>query len=179
MGFVAPEILASNLLKISSTATQYDFGVLTSVMHMAWVRGVCGRLESRYRYSTRIVYNNFPWPSPSDAQRKAIETAAQAVLDARAAHPGATLADLYDPLAMPPNLRKAHDALDRVVDAAYGQPRGFPTEAARLAFLFTLYQSRAAPLDAGGGAAKRPAVKRKPRLPKPKPAPQPGLLDGH
>jgi hypothetical protein len=80
---------------------------------------------------------------------------------------------------MPPNLRKAHDALDRVVDAAYGQPRGFPTESARLAFLFTLYQSRAAPLDAGGGAAKRPAVKRKPRLPKPKPAPQPGLLDGN
>jgi hypothetical protein len=178
MGFLPPDIIASNKLQVLAGGTKLHFGILTSAMHMAWVRAVCGRLESRYSYAPAI-YNNFPWPSPSDAQRKAIETAAQAVLDARAAHPGATLADLYDPLAMPPNLRKAHDALDRVVDAAYGQPRGFPTEAARLAFLFTLYQSRAAPLDAGGGAAKRPAVKRKPRLPKPKPAPQPGLLDGN
>ena len=98
------------------------------------------------------------------------------VLDA--AHAGATLADLYDPLTMPPNLRKAHDALDRVVDAAYGQPRGFPTEAARLAFLFTLYQSRAAPLDAGGGSTHRAVAKPKEkRLPKPKPGQQLGLLD--
>jgi hypothetical protein len=178
MAFEEPGTIASDLLITLEGATLFHFGILTSTMHMAWVRAVCGRLKSDYRYAPAI-YNNFPWPTPDDAQRAAIETAAQAVLDARAAHPGATLADLYDPLTMPPNLRKAHDALDRVVDAAYGQPRGFPTEAARLAFLFTLYQSRAAPLDAGGGAAKRPAVKRKPRLPKPKPAPQPGLLDGN
>jgi hypothetical protein len=177
IGFAGPENICGDSNMLMPEAKEIHFAILTSEMHMAWVRGVCGRLESRYRYSTGIVYNNFPWPDPSDAQRKAIETAAQAVLDARSAHPGATLADLYDPLAMPPNLRRAHDALDRVVDAAYGQPRGFPTEAARLAFLFTLYQSRAAPLDAGGGAAKRPAKPRKTRLPKPKATPQPGFLD--
>jgi hypothetical protein len=120
-------------------------------MHMAWVRAVCGRLESRYRYSAGIVYNNFPWPESNDPQRCAIETAAQAVLDARARylHPspsgraaggeGATLADLYDPLAMPPELRKAHRHLDRAVDAAYGKTT-FASEAERVAFLFARYQ---------------------------------------
>jgi hypothetical protein len=145
-------------------------------MHMAWVRAVCGRLESRYSYAPAI-YNNFPWPTPTDAQRQTIETAAQAVLDARAAHPGATLADLYDPLAMPQNLRRAHEALDRAVDAAYAVPRGgFPTEAARLAFLFTLYQARTAPLDAGGSAApkRKPATRATPKRPRTR---QPTLPD--
>ncbi len=114
---------------------------------MSRIRNVAGRLESRFRYSSKIVYNNFPWPDPTPAQRQKIEATAQAILDARAAHPGATLADLYDPLAMPPNLVAAHQANDRAVDAAYGQPRGFPTEAARLAFLFDRYQALAAPLD--------------------------------
>jgi len=108
-------------------------------MHMAWVRAVCGRLESRYRYSKDIVYNNFPWPSPTDTQRTAIEAAAQGVLDARAAHAGASLADLYDPLTMPPDLVRAHQVLDRAVDAAYGY-KGVTTDAARVAFLFGLYQ---------------------------------------
>lgn len=91
-------------------------------MHMAWTRYTFGRLESRYQYSISIVYNDFPWPeNPSDTQKRTIEQAAQSVLDARAMHPGASLADLYDPLAMPPSLVKAHQALDAAVDAAYGK----------------------------------------------------------
>ena len=108
-------------------------------MHMSWVRAVCGRIKSDYRYSAGIVYNNFPWPDPNDKQREAIETAAQGVLDARAQFPDATLADLYDPLTMPPALVKAHQALDRAVDAAYGK-RSFKTDAERVAFLFERYQ---------------------------------------
>lgn len=133
-------------------ATLYHFGILTSTMHNAWMRTVCGRLESRYRYSVGIVYNNFPWPEipPSPplakgggAQRggiSAIETAAQAVLDARAQFPGSTLADLYDPLTMPPELVHAHQRLDRAVDAAYGK-KSFASEAERVAFLFERYQA--------------------------------------
>ena len=147
MAFAEPETLCGDAAFIVSNATRYHFGVLTSRMHMAWVRATCGRLESRFRYSAGIVYNNFPWPDASAAQRRAVEAAAQKVLDARAAHPGATLADLYDPVAMPPNLTVAHTALDRVVDAAYGQRGGFATEAARLAFLFARYQALVAPLD--------------------------------
>ena len=109
-------------------------------MHNAWVRYTCGRLESRYRYSASLVYNNFPWPeSPTDKQRNAIETAAQGVLDARAQFPDASLADLYDPLTMPPALVKAHQKLDTAVDAAYGK-KGFRNDAERVAFLFALYQ---------------------------------------
>ena len=108
-------------------------------MHNAWMRTVCGRLKSDYRYSAGIVYNNFPWPEPTDKQRAAIEAAAQAVLDTRAQFPTSTLADLYDPRAMPPELTKAHAALDRAVDAAYGK-RSFATEAERVAFLFDRYQ---------------------------------------
>ena len=107
---------------------------------MAWMRYTCGRLESRYSYSNTIVYNNFPWPeNPTDARKQKIEAAAQAVLDARAAHPNASLADLYDPLTMPPNLVKAHQALDAAVDAAYGR-KNFKSDAERVAFLFELYQ---------------------------------------
>ena len=109
---------------------------------MAWTRAVCGRLESRYQYSAGIVYNNFPWPTPGEAQRGKIETAAQAVLAARALYPNATLADLYDPLTMPPELLKAHKALDRAVDAAYGKV-SFASEAERVAFLFRLYRGLA------------------------------------
>ncbi|WP_308811208.1 type IIL restriction-modification enzyme MmeI [Nitrosomonas oligotropha] len=99
-----------------------------------------GRLESRYRYSAKYTYNTLPWPEPSDTQRQTIETAAQAVLDARALFPNATLADLYDPLAMPPELVRAHQTLDRAVDAAYGK-KSFASEAERVAFLFERYQT--------------------------------------
>jgi hypothetical protein len=108
---------------------------------MAWVRSVCGRLKSDYRYSAGIVYNNFPWPDPPDDEaRQAIEAAAQVVLDTRAAFPGATLADLYDPLSMPPALLRAHQKLDAAVDKAYGKT-GFKSDAERMAFLFQRYQA--------------------------------------
>ena len=140
MGFEQPTTLCSDLLFVLPSATRYHFGVLTSTMHNAWVRYTCGRLESRYRYSAAIVYNNFPWPAnPTDKQRAAIEEAAQGVLDARAQFPGASLADLYDPVAMPPALVKADQKLDAAVDAAYGQ-KGFANDAARVAFLFEMYR---------------------------------------
>jgi hypothetical protein len=140
IGFVPPEILCSDLVFMVPHTTLFHFGVISSTMHMAWTRYTCGRLESRYRYSAGIVYNNFPWPeSPSDKQREAIEAAAQGVLDARATFPDSTLADLYDPVTMPPALVKAHQALDRAVDAAYGR-RTFATDADRVAFLFDRYQ---------------------------------------
>ncbi|MHB1799624.1 MAG: class I SAM-dependent DNA methyltransferase [Vulcanimicrobiaceae bacterium] len=140
IGYFKPDTLASNLLRIVSHATPYHFGVLSSTMHNAWMRTVAGRLESRYRYSVHIVYNNFPWPQavPEDKQR-AVTVAAQAVLAARAAHAGATLADLYDPDSMPGDLQDAHKALDKAVDAAYSY-RGAKDDAARVAFLFALYQ---------------------------------------
>jgi len=117
----------------------FHFGILNSLMHNVWVKYTSGRLESRVRYEAS-VYNTFPWPeSPTDVQKQKIESAAQAVLDARAAHPNASLADLYDPLTMPPNLVKAHQALDAAVDAAYGR-KGFKNDAERVAFLFELYQ---------------------------------------
>jgi hypothetical protein len=122
-------------------ATNYHFGILSSTMHNAWARYTCGRLKSDLRYSKDIVYNNFPWPDyPSDTQREKIEAAAQAVLDARAQFPDATLADLYDPLTMPPALVKAHQKLDAAVDAAYGK-KNFKNDAERVAFLFERYQA--------------------------------------
>ncbi|WP_417913225.1 class I SAM-dependent DNA methyltransferase, partial [Candidatus Electronema sp. TJ] len=146
IGFMPADVIASNLCLIVPDADFYHFGVLSSVMHNAWMRTVCGRLESRYRYSASIVYNNFPWPeNPSGKQRQAIETAAQAVLDARAQFPDSSLADLYDPLTMPPVLLKAHRVLDKAVDAAYGKS-SFSAEAARVAFLFDLYQKYTASL---------------------------------
>ncbi|GAB4396371.1 MAG: N-6 DNA methylase [Rhodoferax sp.] len=154
IGFMAAEVIANGSALIVPSATLYHFGVLQSSMHMAWMRAVCGRLESRYQYSASIVYNNFPWPSPTDAQRAAIEAAAHGVLDARAQFPGATLADLYDPLTMPPALVKAHAALDRAVDAAYGC-RGGKDDPARVAFLFARYQQLAAPLAPASRARRR------------------------
>ncbi|MHB8137320.1 MAG: DNA methyltransferase [Smithellaceae bacterium] len=140
VGFMQPNTIASNLCLIIPHAEIYHFGILTSTMHNAWVRTVCGRLKSDYRYSAGIVYNNYPWPeNPTDKQKQAIEVAAQGVLDARAQFPGSTLADLYDPLTMPPVLLKAHQTLDHAVDAAYGKTN-FKTEAERVAFLFELYQ---------------------------------------
>jgi len=140
IGLYDENTISTNLNLIIPNATLHHFGILTSTMHNAWMRTVCGRLESRYRYSAGIVYNNFPWPEPTGTQRQAIETAAQAVLDARAQFPDATLADLYDPLSMPPELVRAHQRLDRAVDAAYGK-KSFASEAERVAFLFERYQA--------------------------------------
>ncbi len=145
VGFIGPDILCSNLLKLVPDATLYHFGVIQSTMHMAWTRIACGRLKSDYRYSSGIVYNNFPWPTPTDRQRAAIETAAQGVLDARAQFPQSTLADLYDPVTMPPALTRAHQDLDRAVDAAYGKT-SFVNELARITLLFERYQAIVSPL---------------------------------
>jgi hypothetical protein len=151
-GYYTPEYIVHNSCSSIPGATLYHFGVLHSAMHMAWVRQVCGRLESRYRYSAKLVYNNFPWPAPEDVEGKkhaAVEAAARAVLDAREPHlsGGATLADLYDPLAMPADLAKAHAALDRVVDRCY-RPQPFPDERRRFEFLFQRYEQLTAPLTA-------------------------------
>jgi len=133
-------VIASNLVFTIEGATLYHLGILGSTMHMAWVRYTCGRLESRYRYSKDIVYNNYPWPeSPTAPQKVSIEKAAQSILDARARYPKSSLADLYDPLTMPPELIKAHQVLDRAVDAAYGK-RSFASDAERVSFLFELYR---------------------------------------
>ena len=139
IGYLPPEIIASDAALTISNATLFHFGILTSTQHNAWMRTVAGRLKSDYRYSANIVYNNFPWPTPTDAQRSAIETAAQGVLDARAHYPDSSLADLYDPLTMPPELVKAHAKLDKAVDAAY-RYKGANSDAERVAFLFGLYQ---------------------------------------
>lgn len=137
---VDPEVICGDANLLIADPSLYTFGIFESNMHMAWVRAVCGRIKSDYRYSAGIVYNNFPWPeSVSEKQHEAIESAAQAVLDARATFPDSTLADLYDPTTMPPALVKAHQTLDRAVDAAYGK-RKFDTDAERVAFLFERYQ---------------------------------------
>jgi hypothetical protein len=153
IGYLQPDTLASNLVKIAPHATLFDFGVLTSTMHMAWVRAVCGRLESRYRYSVGIVYNNFPWPvSATDKQREAVSAGAQAVLDTRASYPKASLADLYDPGSMPSELVKAHQALDRALDTAYvasGGKKAWSSDAERVAFLFEMYQKLTSLLPTG------------------------------
>jgi len=139
IGFLPPEVIASDLVFISREARLFDFGILSSTMHMAWMRFTAGRLKSDYRYSVGIVYNNYPWPNePKETDVKAIEKAAQAVLDARKNHPGSTLADLYDPLTAPKDLLTAHKALDKAVDKAYGKA-SFKSELERIQFLFALY----------------------------------------
>lgn len=120
MGFISPEVVASNLVLIIPDATLYHFGVLESSVHMTWMRVVCGRLEMRYRYSANIVYNNFPWPTPTEAQKAKIEQTAKAILDARALYPDSSLADLYDERTMPAELCRAHQENDRAVMQAYG-----------------------------------------------------------
>jgi hypothetical protein len=159
VGFVQPEVIANGSALIVPKASLYDFGMLSSVMHMAWMRYTCGRLESRYQYSSQIVYNNYPWPAAvTDKQRAAVEAAAQAVLDARAKYPTSTLADLYDPLMMPSQLLKAHQELDRAVDRCY-RPEPFPSDRQRVQHLFDLYEKLTAPLVAAA-KAKRQQSKR-------------------
>ncbi|WP_319378567.1 type IIL restriction-modification enzyme MmeI [uncultured Methanocorpusculum sp.] len=138
MSYLDKDIIVGNKLFIIPDAELYHFGVLTSNIHMAWMRAVCGRLEMRYSYSNTIVYNNFPWPNPTEAQKSAIEREAQLVLDARALYPESSLADLYDPVTMPQGLRKAHERLDKAVEKAYG--RTFENEAEIVAYLMEEYQ---------------------------------------
>lgn len=139
VAFLSPDVVASNQLYIVPNVTLYHFGVLTSAMHMAWTKYVCGRLKSDFRYSSGIVYNNFPWAeNPTSKQIERIEQCARAVLDTRDMYPDASLADLYSPLAMPPALMKAHQALDKAVDAAY-RSTPFTSDSQRMEFLFELY----------------------------------------
>lgn len=140
MGFLSPDILTSDAVQIIPDATLYHFGILESNVHMAWMRAVCGRLKSDYRYSKDVVYNNFPWPNPSDEQKAKIEETAQAILDARALYPDSSLADLYDELTMPPELRTAHQNNDRAVMRAYGFDVKTMTESTCVAELFKRYQ---------------------------------------
>jgi len=141
MGLLDESTIASDLLFVIPDATLYHFGILESNVHMAWMRAVCGRLKSDYRYSKDVVYNNFPWPNPTEAQKAKIEQTAQAILDARALYPDSSLADLYDELTMPAELRKAHQQNDRAVMEAYGFPvRNDFTESQCVAELFKLYK---------------------------------------
>ena len=154
MDFIDGNTVATNLVNIIPNATLYHFGVLTSCVHMAWMRAVCGRLEMRYRYSKDIVYNNFVWPmeataSPQSQQLQSqhavasIERTAQAILDARVLYPDSSLADLYDATLMPVELRRAHRANDEAVLAAYGWPKNL-SESEIVERLFALYQERVA-----------------------------------
>lgn len=138
-GFLSSEIIVNDAVQIIPDASLYHFGIMTSNVHMAWTRAVCGRIKSDYRYSKDIVYNNFPWPTPTDEQKAAIEKTAQAILDARALYPDCSLADLYDEVAMPPELRKAHQQNDKAVMQAYGFWGKLNTESDCVAALMEMY----------------------------------------
>ena len=155
IGWLEPLVIPSNLVQILENASLTDFALLTSAMHMVWLRHIGGRLESRYRYSIGLVCNTFPLP-PQDADRSSLDPPAKAVLDARAAHRDATLADLYDPELMPVDLRRTHRGLDRVVDRLY-RPRK-SCERERVEHLFTLYERMRAPLVA---SAKKKARRKR------------------
>ena len=140
MGYMNSSVLCSNKVRLMPDANLYEFGVLESNVHMAWMRAVCGRLKSDYDYSIKIVYNNFPWPEPTDAQKEKITQTAQGILDARALYPDSSLADLYDEVTMPPELRRAHQNNDRAVMQAYGMPIKGTTESICVAELMKRYQ---------------------------------------
>ena len=140
MGFMSPDVLCSNQVNLIPSATLYHFAILESNVHMAWMRAVCGRLKSDYRYSKDIVYNNFPWPSPTDEQKARIERTAQAILDARGKYPDSSLSDLYDEVTMPADLRRAHQDNDRTVMAAYGMDIKTTTESSCVALLLQKYK---------------------------------------
>ncbi|MCF3582147.1 hypothetical protein L2E76_16665 [Planktothrix agardhii 1811] len=146
IGFMSRDVIGNDQVLLIPNANLYIFGVLTSAIHMTWMKYVCGRLKSDYRYSKDIVYNNYPFPeNVSDKQKQKVETAAQKVLDTRAKYPDSSLADLYDPLTMPPDLVKAHQALDKAVDLCY-RPQPFVSELNRIEYLFNLYEALSAPL---------------------------------
>lgn len=150
IGYLNYSVIASNDLQIVPNGTLYEFGILTSLIHMSWVKYTCGRLKSDFRYSALYTYNTFPWPeNPSEKQKETIETAAQKVLDTRAEFPGSSLADLYSPLTMPPALVKAHNELDKAVDMAY-RPQPFANETKRIEYLFELYDRYTAGLFPAG-----------------------------
>ena len=142
ISFISPEIIINGSALIVPNASLYEFGVLTSSIHNSWMRAVAGRLESRYQYSSNIVYNNFPWCNLTDEQKVKIDQTAQAILDARAKYPECSLADLYDELTMPIELRKAHQANDRAVMEAYGFAKDM-TESEIVAELFKMYENLA------------------------------------
>ncbi len=139
IGFVQKDVLCSNSVKIMPNANYYYFGILTSKMHMVWTRYVCGRLKSDYRYSVGIVYNNYPWPNPTECQKQAIEDAAKHLLEVRGGYRDISYADLYDPLTMPADLLSAHKRLDKVVEKAYKES-SFRDDGERISFLFKLYE---------------------------------------
>ena len=140
MKFLSSEVIAGDKVYTLEGATNFHFGVLTSIMHMSWMKYTAGRLKSDYSYSNSITYNNYPWPeNPSDKQKQTVEEAAQVVLDARGQFPESSLADLYDPNTMPPVLVKAHQQLDKAVDLCY-RPQPFTSEAKRIEYLFELYE---------------------------------------
>ncbi|MEO7176380.1 MAG: DNA methyltransferase, partial [Saprospiraceae bacterium] len=146
IAFCSKDIICGDKLFNLPNATLYHFGIITSKMHMTWMKSICGRMKSDYSYSNTIVYNNFPWPeNPSEKQTQTIQTAAQKVLDARLQFPNSSLADLYDPLTMPPALVKAHNDLDKAVDLAY-RPHSFTSVANRMVYLFELYEKYTADL---------------------------------
>jgi hypothetical protein len=146
IGYLSKDVIVSDSAIALPNATLFHFGILTSSLHMAWTKYTCGRLKSDFRYSNTIVYNNFPFPdNPNNKQIKAIVESAQKVLDTRLQFPKSSLADLYDPLTMPPTLVKAHNELDKVVDLAY-RPQPFTSEANRMVFLFELYEKYTADL---------------------------------
>jgi hypothetical protein len=146
IGFICKNIIGNDQVLLIPNATLYLFGMLTSEMHITWVKYVCGRLKSDYRYSNTIVYNNYPFPeNVNEKQKQKVEIAAQAVLDTRAKYPDSSLADLYDPLTMPPDLVKAHQILDKAVDLCY-RPQPFVSELNRIEFLFSQYEALNAPL---------------------------------
>ena len=151
IGFMDADDISSDAVQIVPGATIYHFGILTSNVHMAWMRAVCGRLKSDYRYSKEIVYNPFPWPDINDKQKEQIEKTAQGILKARALFPDTPMAVLYDQTTMPPELRKAHQANDRAVMLAYGMPIKETDEAACVAWLMRLYQEKVAELENGSG----------------------------
>ena len=160
IGWLEPPVIPSNLVRILPKATLADFAILTSGMHMAWLRHIGGRLESRYRYSIGLVYNTFPMP-PEGTDLSKLEPLAQTVLDTRTAHAGSTLADLYDPDLMPPNLRRAHRALDLAVDRLYRRA-SFASERERVEHLFMLYEKIHTPLEVA--ARSKPKKRRRPRF---------------
>ena len=152
IGFLDKDVIAGDSTMIIPNATLYEFGILTSIMHMAWVRYVCGRLKSDYRYSASIVYNNYPWPTPTDKQKTNIENFAQEVLNVREKFSDLSFATLYDTNTMPPELVKAHQKLDKAVETAYG--RSFDNDVQRVAYLFELYQKMPGELFVGNKEGK-------------------------
>lgn len=146
MGYMDETVLCSDKVRLMPNGTLYHFGILESNVHMAWMRTICARLKSDYSYTVNNVYNNFPWPTPTDEQKEKIEQTAQGILDARALYPDSSLADLYDELTMPVELRKAHQENDRAVMQAYGFPvKSTFTESQCVAELFKLYQEKTKP----------------------------------